>query len=668
MFSLFFENHRPNSITSPIFTVAKMKTRIIVFIGFVAAVMLLRNPLPGVTSQAFHSPEEISFFKSHFTPPLDSGQYFSLPQNCKGCHGFDSLGLANVDASGMDVNLYDDWETSMMGLAGVDPFWRAKVSHEILTDTAHSLELQTLCTSCHAPLGHYTAMYKGATHYTMEDLELDSLGKSGVSCHSCHGIKDSSTLGTLFTGQIPYDTNRIVYGPFFGPLVGPMQLYVGLTPAYGPHLGESKACSPCHTLISNAVDLNGVPTGTTFVEQATYHEYLNSDYPTVIQSTCQTCHMPKIEDPIKIANGYTALPGRTPFNLHTFAGANSFMVQLIKDNKVSLGVSAPDKNFDSTLKANTDLLRHQTLDSYTLFDSSAADTAYFSVRLVNKAGHKFPSGYPSRRAVVQFIALKPNGDTLFASGIFTPDFEVQNINPQLEPHYNIINSSSQTQVYEMAMGDVNGDRTTVLERGFVHLKDNRIPPAGFTTQHAVYDTVKIVGDALNDDDFNKINTLEGSGQDIIHYHLPLNGYSGDLTVYAHVYYQTLPPGFLTEMQTYSSAAIDTFLSMYANANKQPVLVAADTLFNLNIPVNTGQIAAEQGISISPNPTSDGNIRIRNLPSAARIDVYNAAGQRFNCQIIRSAATLQMKLPDIAGVYYLVITNGSEKLLKKVIRK
>ncbi|MBK7965636.1 MAG: hypothetical protein IPK10_10365 [Bacteroidetes bacterium] len=107
------------------------------------------------------------------------------------------MGLANVDANGMDVNLYDDWETSMMALAAVDPFWKAKVSHEILVNPTHSLDLQTLCTKCHAPLGHYTAFYKGQPHYTLADLSIDSLGQSGVSCHGCHGVKDSSSLGAL---------------------------------------------------------------------------------------------------------------------------------------------------------------------------------------------------------------------------------------------------------------------------------------------------------------------------------------------------------------------------------------------------------------------------------------------------------------------------------------
>ncbi|MFN8154371.1 MAG: T9SS type A sorting domain-containing protein [Bacteroidia bacterium] len=645
-----------------------MKNKLAILATCLLLVFLLRTPIRGITTQAFHSPEEIEFYNAHLLPPLDSGQYFSLPQNCKGCHGFDSLGLANVDLNGMDINLYDDWETSMMGLSAVDPLWRAKVSHEILTDTAHANELQTLCTSCHAPLGHFTAIYKGAQHYTMDDLLNDSLGQSGVSCHSCHSIKDSSTLGVLFTGQAPYDTTRKAYGPFVGPMPGPMQLYVGLTPVYGPHMSESKTCSPCHTLISNSVDLNGNPTGTSFVEQATYHEYLNSSQQSVLQNTCQTCHMPQIEDPIKIANGYTALPGRTPFNQHSFAGANSFMVQLIKDNKNSLGVTAPDRNFDSTLKAIDQLLKQNTLLQTTTFDSAASDTAYFSLALLNKAGHKFPSGYPSRRAVVQFIAVKANGDTLFSSGTFDNNFEVNGINTILEPHHDLINQPSQTQVYEMVMGDVNNDRTTVLERAYVHLKDNRIPPAGFTTFHSTYDTCRIVGDALTDTDFNRINGLEGSGQDIIHYHIPLNGYTGNINVYAHVYYQTLPPGFLSEMQTMSSAAIDTFLNLYATADKTPVLISGDTLENLFIPVGIYTPSRAEEIQIYPNPTVNGKINITNLPPNATVQLYTTSGQELPCVIRKTSTGNQLQLQETPGVYYLIIRNGKEKTLKKIIRQ
>ena len=641
-----------------------MKSKFAVFTFLLALFIVLRTPFAVDSHQSFHSPEEISFYQVHFLPPLDSGEYFALPENCKGCHGFDSLGIANVDLNGMDVNLFDDWETSMMAMAAVDPFWKAKVTHEVLVNPAHSAELQTLCTTCHAPLGHYDAFYRGATQYTLADLAADSLGQSGVSCHSCHGIKDSSSLGILFTGAIPYDTNRVVYGPFAGPMQGPMQLYAGLLPAYGPHMSDSKACSPCHTLISNTVDLNGTPTGGSFIEQATYHEFLNSSYPG--QNTCQTCHMPKIEDPVKIANGYTALPGRTPFNLHTFSGANNFMVQLIKTNKQQLGVIASDVNFDSTLAANTRLLREQTLELTTHYDTTLNDTAYFSLQLLNKAGHKFPSGYPSRRAVVQFIALKANGDTLFASGLFDNNFEVVN-NPQFwQPHYDVIRTSGSTQIYEMVIGDVNGDRTTVLERGDEPLKDNRLPPLGFTTTHAVYDTCAIIGDALNDADFNKIASVEGSGTDIIHYNISLQGYSGLLNVQAKVFYQVIPPGWLNEMQNYSSPEIDSFLTMYNAADRSPFLVAEDSIDNIAIPVGNEELD-RQVLGIHPNPTYDGKVLISGLSEKSyTCEVYNVSGALVRKMLV-SKHNPAVILPETKGIYYLVFRNGQNQTLHKIIR-
>lgn len=152
--------------------------------------------------------------------PIAPGEYFLIPQECQGCHGYDTLGLANVDANGHDVNLFDDWETSMMGLSAKDPLWRAKLSHEMLNNPAHAIETQNLCITCHAPAGHYTAMFKGQQYYTLADLANDSLGLSGVSCTACHAIGDSSTLGTLFTGNIPYDTNKVMYGPFEFPVAG----------------------------------------------------------------------------------------------------------------------------------------------------------------------------------------------------------------------------------------------------------------------------------------------------------------------------------------------------------------------------------------------------------------------------------------------------------------
>ncbi len=618
-------------------------------------------------AKPYHSPQELALLQGHFMPPIDSDEYFLDPVNCKGCHGFDTLGIALVDGSGQDVNIFDDWETSMMALSARDPLWRAKVSHEILVNPAHANELQTFCTSCHAPMGHFTAMYKGLSHYTLGDLAADTLGLAGVACMACHSM-DSLTQGVLFSGNLHYDTSNIAYGPFENPMMGPMQLYVGLTPVFSPHLNRSSFCSPCHTLISAAADLSGNPTGTTFTEQATYHEWLNSSFPAQ-EITCQSCHMPQIEDNVKIATGYTALPGRSPFNLHQFSGANSFMVKLMKDNKASLAIAAPDANFDSTLSVNTRLLKLQTLDVNAYIDTVMDDTAFVNIRLTNKAGHKFPSGYPSRRSVLQVVAVKQSGDTLWASGLFDQNQEVKYIDTLFETHHDIISDSSDIQVYEMVMGDLNGDKTTVLERAYSPLKDNRIPPAGFSTLHNAYDTCRITGNAAADPDFNLQGITQGTGQDIVHYHIPMHNYHGLLTVFATVFYQSVPPAWLNEMSGYSSPEIDSFLVMYTNADRSPLAIAGDTLSGILISTDIPDTREPAPILLFPNPNHTGRIQgIISQKDVTGITLYNSQGKVISSRYEWKKATIfEMELPVNPGIYYLRINTRTGIHLKKVIR-
>lgn len=613
--------------------------------------------------QTKFSPHIEALMKLH-SRELDPNAIFLPSQSCKGCHGIDPMGIANVNLAGEDVNLFDDWEASMMGLAGVDPLWRAKVRHESLTNPGHADELQNLCTSCHAPMGHYTAFYRDQEHYTLDNLYEDSLGLSGVGCLGCHSIGFEG-LGQRFTGDIPFDTNRIAYGPFFGPFVGPMQLYENFTPAYSPHVSEGRFCSPCHTLISNTVDLEGEETGNTFVEQATYHEWLNSSYPNQ-ELACQTCHMPKIEDPVKIAVGYTALQGRSPFNLHTFAGANSFMVDLIKRNKELLGLEISDANFDESLAAITKILREETLDAELSAPSFEEDSVLFEVMLTNKAGHKFPSGYPARRAFVEFVLTNSVGDTLFKSGTVGSDGEIVNYNGHTEPHHEIITSENQVQIYEMVMGDVNGDVTTVLERGDRHLKDNRLPPLGFTTNHSVYDTVRIVGAAETDPDFNMLGGIEGSGKDIIRYKIALNGYSGEFKAFVRVHYQAVPPSWLNEMRTFDHEEINVFLTMYDESEHVPVVVAADSLIELISPLFSQSIINE--IAIYPNPVlQDQSFSITSKEAIEGLELYSLTGKTIDyTQQFINSTKVKVSTTASKGVYFLVIKTKNTKLIKKLI--
>lgn len=293
------------------------------------------------------------------------------------------------------------------------------------------------------------------------------------------------------------------------------------------------------------------------------------------------------------------------------------------------------------------------------------------MRLTNKAGHKFPSGYPSRRAVLQFVVLGPAGDTLFKSGIFDSNGNIEGIGLSSfwAPHYQTIHSSNQTQIYEFIMGDVNGNRTTVLERADTLLKDNRLPPEGFSTSHNVYDTVKITADAMSDPDFNKFAPgVEGSGRDYVHFHIPVSNFSSPFSVYAKLYYQTLPPTWLQEMFSFSSAPIDTFKNMFAGANKAPLLVDADSILNV---ITSGQLSYSKNseVTILPNPTNDRNITLKfEKPTEISLLRITDVQGKLVRQIMPSGTSneIPVKLPEEKGVYIIDIYSDTFRISKKVV--
>ncbi|MBC7863318.1 MAG: T9SS type A sorting domain-containing protein, partial [Bacteroidia bacterium] len=355
---------------------------------------------------------------------------------------------------------------------------------------------------------------------------------------------------------------------------------------------------------------------------------------------------------------------------HKFQGGNSFMIELIKNNKSKLGITVSDKHFDSSIAITKRNLRYNSVDLNIFQDSITTDTAFYRVRLTNRVGHKFPSGYPSRRAVLQFVIVGNMNDTLFRSGMIGANGEVIGIGSPYENHYNVINSQSQNQIYEMVMGDVAGNKTTVLERADTTLKDNRLVPEGFTTTDIVYDTVKICGDALNDADFNKFSGgIEGSGKDFVHFHIPIAGFPTAFNVYSRLYYQTLPPGWLQEMFSYSSAPIDSFKTMYNGANKAPVLVDADSI--LNVLLGIAKNKNELNVTVSPDPTPDGNaiVKFAYPTEVGLIRIINLNGQVV--ETIRVGSKVEqvpVRLPEEKGTYIIDIYIDNYRVSRKLIRQ
>ncbi len=618
----------------------------------------------------YHSEAEYNYYKTHamVAAPIDSNIMFPTAGNCDGCHGYDPQGNGMVDSYGNDVNVHDDWRTSMMALSAKDPFWRAKVSHEILVNPSHSLALQTKCTTCHAPQGHFTAILRGAEHYTIAEMVADTTAMDGVSCGACH-MKSVENLGQEFSGDATYDTTRVIYGPYEMPFAPPMTDFVGFVPEFSEHINDAGICASCHTLQTNSVDLAGNFTGEKFVEQATYHEWINSAYDDngTNPTTCQSCHMPQLEDQIVISANYIFLEGRSPYGLHDLVGANTTMLKLMKENKESLNIDASDEHFDETIAKTLLMLQQNSLSTDLEMADLDQDTAYFDLKITNRAGHKFPSGYPSRRAFVEFIVTTDLGDTLFQSGVMQPNYEVNGQTAETEPHFDIINSEDQVQIYEFVLGDVNGDFTTVLERAYVGLKDNRLPPLGFSTSHASYDTTLIIGNALTDSDFNYEDGTEGSGSDIVHYHFPLHGYTGLINISAKVFYQALPPKWLNPMLAENTPEIDSFRTMYENADLSPVLISTETMDSIFVQgVGTKNIVEANWLKVFPNPTSDGWVSIS---KPADVDIIEIKIYDFTGRLVKEVKNNfeQVRLPENGGLFLLEIETERGRVVRKILR-
>lgn len=590
---------------------------------------------------------------------------------CVGCHGEDPNDLASIVGQtfpmepmpdGWDVNVVDDWRSSIMANSTKDPFWRAKVRHEVITNPGHAVGLEDKCTSCHAPVGHFAAHHEGAEYYSLLEALTDSLALDGVSCGVCHQ-QDADGIGTRFSGEMTFVEDTI-YGQYGGgkdeyPIQWqPMQSFVGFMPIYGEHMAKSESCAACHSLITASVDLEGEYTGNTVVEQATYHEWVNSIYAEgPEQQECQGCHMPQVQDPVTIASGYAWLQPRSPYSLHYFVGANTHMLQMLRDNVDSLDLAATEEQFDSTLARTRQMLEEQTLDvSAALIVDEGAPR--IDVTLLNKAGHKFPSGYPARRAWVELQVSNQDGETVFHSGAW--DAATGHIIGQedvaWEPHHDVISDDQDVLIYELVLGDVNGDPTTVLERANAHLKDNRLVPRGFTMDHAVYDTTAIVGQALMDANFNLDEETEGTGTDRVSYLLP-EGWeeNSSLEVLCTVWYQAIPPKWVAPMLSLQGdSLIDGFRQLYAEFAPTPERIAT-----ASFTAEVSTIAEHRprgGWSAFPNPSNDGGVTINaeHGPIGDYV-LYDATGKAVE-QGHSEGSRLRIALPA-QGAYVLRSSHG-----------
>jgi mono/diheme cytochrome c family protein len=450
--------------------------------------------------------------------PDGYNELFAGSGECAVCHN------SQISPDGFSVAIADDWRSTMMANASRDPLWRAKVSAEVDANPMHKEFIEDKCSKCHAPAGNVNIHHLDGGNYLLANLYTDPFGLDGVQCTICHQITPSS-MGTN-SAAFTIGTEKIIYGPYQAPFAGPMVNFTAYTPMFSDHINNSELCGTCHTLLTHPVSPEGEVYENEFVEQSILQEWKNSIYPDE-NTNCQTCHIPRISGPVTISNTPPWLDGQDFFGQHHFVGANIFMNRIFQENAEDLDLTASLTQLQNT-ESRTNLLLQEKAVTITVDELERNENSLtISLELKNLGGHKLPAGFPSRRVFIEFIAVDALGDTILHSGKTTPDFRIIGEDSGYEPHHEVISGDNQVQIYEMVMGDVAGNPTTELLSAHSHLKDNRLPPKGFTSGHISYDTVRIAGSAIEDPDFNRRNGLEGSGSDLILYDIPItNNLSG----------------------------------------------------------------------------------------------------------------------------------------------
>lgn len=474
------------------------------------------------------------------------------------------------DARGRDVSPTARWQASMMAQSARDPYWLAQLSHELDERPEHEDLILDVCTRCHAPVANELAR-RGSHSLELERLvagtdPVDHLGREGVTCTVCHQITDTG-LGSdeSWVGGYVIGDAREIYGPHENPFENPMRNRVDYIPTAAPHIMESEMCATCHTVLTTPIGPDGHEVGDPFPEQVPYFEWLDSEAART-GTSCQDCHAPRTD---LDGSPFTTVLSLRPPGLstlrevgdHGFVGGNAYMLQLFADHVDETGTSAErGALLDAADRTETFLRSAATLE----LNRVGTDLV---VRVQNRAGHKFPTAYPTRRAWLEVVATNAAGEVVFHSGAFDAqgyllDGAGQRRTTAPVPHATHIATDDEVQIYEGVMAGTDGAPTHTLLSGAEWWKDNRILPLGWTGEHERSAMTRPVGTA-DDPDFI-------AGEDRVSYAIPADA----TEVRAMLWYQTVPPTSADALHARPTPASTTFRAMLARTPPVPRQVAA----------------------------------------------------------------------------------------------
>jgi hypothetical protein len=503
---------------------------------------------------------------------------FSHSDNCIACHN-------NLTSpAGVDVSIGTMWRATMMANSARDPYWQASVRRETIDHPSHSGAIQDECGGCHMPMPTRIARAAGGegevfAHLPIgrDDSDLQRLAGDGVSCTVCHqiaadklGTRDSFNANFVITP--PADGVRTIYGNYDidAGRRTIMRSVTGYQQEAAPHIKQSELCASCHTLITKAIGPDGSIIGE-LPEQMNFQEWQHSDYEKE-QRSCQSCHMPAVDGPLRIAS--VLGEPRDTLARHVFVGGNAHMLGILNRFRGELGVTAPASDFERAAQSTIRQLQQDTATISVGDPRIDAGHLAFDVRVTNNTGHKFPSGYPSRRAWLHVTVRNAAGAVVFESGAINDSGLITGADSdrdaaKYEPHYEEISSADQVQIYESILGDPKDVPTTGLLTATHYLKDNRLLPRGFDKATAAAE-IAVIGNARSDADF-------ASNGDVIRYRVDVTQ-GGPFRIDVELRYQAIGFRWASNLEPVSGEEPARFVSYYkATSAASSVVVASATV-------------------------------------------------------------------------------------------